>query len=194
VRKFERKDGQNGHRIRKSFDQRPNPGRAACRAQGCRLHQDILREAKRREDRSPALAKAIAKLEVGDVLIVTKIDRLPRSTRDLLNTIHAITAKRAGFKSLGDALIDTTTAHGELMLGILAVLAQFERRLIIDRTSEGRAIAKAKGTHMGRPSKLTLFQRDEAIARLRAGTETVSDIGRSYGVSHATISRLQAAQ
>jgi DNA invertase Pin-like site-specific DNA recombinase len=141
-----------------------------------------------------ALAKAIAKLSAGDVLIVTKIDRLARSTRDLLNTIHAITAKGAGFKSLGDALIDTTTAHGELMLGILAVLAQFERRLIIDRTSEGRAIAKAKGTHMGRPSKLTLFQRDEAIARLRAGTETVSDIGRSYGVSHATISRLQAAQ
>ena len=141
-----------------------------------------------------ALAKAIAKLSPGDVLIVTKIDRLARSTRDLLNTIHAITAKGAGFKSLGDVLIDTTTAHGELMLGILAVLAQFERRLIIDRTSEGRAIAKGKGKHMGRPSKLTPFQRDEAIARLRTGTETVSDIGRSYGVSHTTISRLQATQ
>ena len=139
-----------------------------------------------------ALAKAIAKLGPGDVLIVTKIDRLARSTRDLLNTIHAITAKGAGFKSLGDALIDTTTAHGELMLGILAVLAQFERRLIIDRTTEGRAIAKANGKHMGRKPKLTAFQRAEALKRIATGTETLSDIGRSYKVSHATISRLQA--
>jgi DNA invertase Pin-like site-specific DNA recombinase len=139
------------------------------------------------------LAKAMAALQPGDTLIVTKIDRLARSTLDLLRTLDDVTKKRcAGFKSLGDPLVDTGSAHGELMLGILAVLAAFERRLIIERTSEGRAIAKAKGKHMGRPSKLTPFQRDQALARLATGTETLSDIGRSYGVSHTTISRLQA--
>lgn len=140
------------------------------------------------------LAKALAKLQAGDTLIVTKIDRLARSTLDLLNTIKAITTKGAGFKSLGDAVIDTTTAHGELMLGILAVLAQFERRLIIDRTSEGRAIAKANGVKFGRPGKLDIHQRTEALRRLATGAETLSDIGRSYRVSHTTIARLALAE
>jgi DNA invertase Pin-like site-specific DNA recombinase len=129
--------------------------------------------------------------QAGDVLIVTKIDRLARSTRDLLNTLHEITAKGAGFRSLGDTWADTTTPHGRPLTTVLAGFAEFERSLIITRTSEGRARAKARGQHMGRPAALTPFQRAEALARLAAGTETLSDIGRSYGVSHTTISRLQ---
>jgi DNA invertase Pin-like site-specific DNA recombinase len=137
------------------------------------------------------LAKALAALEAGDVLIVTKIDRFARSTRDLLNSLHEITTKRGGFRSLGDPWCDTTTPHGKLLTTILAGFAEFDREMIIARTSEGRRRATAAGTHMGRPSKLKPHQRAAALARIAAGTETLSEIGRSYGVSHTTISRLQ---
>jgi DNA invertase Pin-like site-specific DNA recombinase len=80
---------------------------------------------------------------------------LARSTRDLLNTLAAITAKQAGFKSLGDTWADTTTSHGRLMLTVLGGLAEFERDLIRARTGESRARAVARGQRMGRPPKLT---------------------------------------
>src|SRR6478752_1897047 len=136
------------------------------------------------------LRKAIAALEAGDVLMVTRLDRLARSTRDLLNTLAAITGKKAGFRSLGDAWADTTTAHGRLMLTVLGGLAEFERELIRTRTGEGRARAVARGQRMGRPPKLTSHQRREAIKRRDRGEESLADIGRSYNVSGATISRL----
>jgi DNA invertase Pin-like site-specific DNA recombinase len=139
-----------------------------------------------------ALAKAIAALDTGDVLVVTRLDRLARSTRDLLNTLDAISRKGAAFRSLADTWADTTTAHGRLMLTVLGGLAEFERELIKARTGEGRTRAKARGVHMGRPSKLTPHQRREAIARLDAG-EAQSDIARTYGVSHTTIGRLVQA-
>jgi DNA invertase Pin-like site-specific DNA recombinase len=134
------------------------------------------------------LRKVIKRLDEGDVLIVTRLDRLARSTRDLLNVMHEIAERGAGFKSLADAWCDTTTPHCRLMLTVLGGLAEFERELIT-RTSEGRERAKANGVHMGRPSKLTPFQRDEAIRRREAG-DTLVDIGRMFGVSHTTISRL----
>ena len=137
------------------------------------------------------LVRVLAQLDAGDVLMVTRLDRLARSTRDLLNTLAAISAKQAGFRSLGDAWADTTTAHGRLMLTVLGGLAEFERELIRARTGEGRARAKARGQHMGRPPKLTLHQRKEALARKAAG-EPVREIARSYNVSAATISRLSS--
>ncbi len=133
------------------------------------------------------LRKALGRLEAGDVLMVT---RLARSTRDLLNTLAAITGKKAGFRSLGDAWADTTTAHGRLMLTVLGGLAEFERELIRTRTGEGRARAVARGQRMGRPPKLTPHQRREALRRRERG-ETLAEIGRSYNVSGATISRLR---
>jgi DNA invertase Pin-like site-specific DNA recombinase len=136
-----------------------------------------------------ALAKAIASLGPGDVLLVTRLDRLARSTRDLLNAIDTISKAGAKFRSLADAWADTTTSHGELMVTILAGLATFERHLIKARTDEGRTRAKARGVKFGRKLKLTLFQIKEALARREAG-EALVDIGRSYGVSHLTISRL----
>jgi DNA invertase Pin-like site-specific DNA recombinase len=136
-----------------------------------------------------ALAKAIAALGYGDVLLVTRLDRLARSTRDLLNTLDAVSKAGAKFKSLADAWADTTTPHGELMITILAGLATFERHLIRARTDDGRKRAQARGVRFGRPLKLTRYQIDEAIARREAG-EPMADIGRSYGVSHSTISRL----
>ena len=136
------------------------------------------------------LRRLLDVLDAGDVLTVTRLDRLARSTRDLLNTLAAITAKKAGFKSIGDGWADTTTSHGRLMLTVLGGLAEFERDLIRARTGEGRARAVARGQRMGRPFKLTDHQKREAIKRRDQGEEFLAEIGRSYNVRAATISRL----
>src|SRR5271165_4581610 len=115
------------------------------------------------------LRRVLDQLEKGDVLMVTRLDRLARSTRDLLNTLAAITGKGAGFRSLNDTWADTTTAHGRLMLTVLGGLAEFERELIRARTGEGRKTAKAKGVRFGRKPKLTHHQKLEAIKRLQVG-------------------------
>lgn len=135
------------------------------------------------------LQRAIAALTAGDVLLVTRLDRLARGTRDLLNVLDAVGKAGAGFRSLADPMIDTTSAHGKLILAVLAALAEFERSMILARTSEGRKRAQARGVRFGRPLKLSRYQIEEALARREAG-EPLADIGRSYGVSHSTISRL----
>jgi DNA invertase Pin-like site-specific DNA recombinase len=135
------------------------------------------------------LARAIAALAPGDTLIVAKLDRLARSTRDLLNTLAAIADAGATFKSLGDPWCDTTTPHGRLMLTVLGGLAEFERHLILARTFEGRKRAQARGVKFGRKLKLTAHQQREALERRTRG-EALVDIARSYAVSHSTISRL----
>ena len=137
-----------------------------------------------------ALAKALAVLDKGDVLLVTRLDRLARSTLDLLNTLEEITKRNAGFRSLADAWADTTTAHGRLMVTVLGGLAEFERELIKARTGEGRKRAQARGVHMGRPAALNRDQQREALARREAG-EPLMDIARTFGVSHTTIGRLR---
>ena len=142
-----------------------------------------------RTDR-PELAKLLRRLDEGDVLMVTRLDRLARSTRDLLNILDTVAKAGAGFKSLADAWADTTTAHGRLMLTVLGGLAEFERALIVARTGDGRVRAKARGVRFGRPPVLTSHQRQEAIQRLAEGA-TQADLARTYGVSQATISRLQ---
>src|SRR5262245_32431681 len=139
----------------------------------------------------PELAKVLKRLDTGDVLIVTRLDRLAGPTRDLLNILDDIAKRGAGFKSLHDAWADTTSAHGRLMVTILAGLAEFERELILARTSDGRARAKARGVRFGRPAALTPHQRAEALQRLAQG-EAQADVARSFNVSQATISRLQA--
>jgi DNA invertase Pin-like site-specific DNA recombinase len=139
----------------------------------------------------PELAKVLARLTKGDVLCVTRLDRLARSTRDLLNILAIVSERGAGFRSIADAWADTTTAHGRLMLTVLGGLAEFERELIKARTGDGRARAKARGVHMGRPFKLTRHQQREAIARREAG-EALTDITRTFGVHHTTIGRLPA--
>jgi DNA invertase Pin-like site-specific DNA recombinase len=141
-------------------------------------------------DRSQ-LGKALDQLDAGDVLMVTRLDRLARSTRDLLNTLAAITDREAGFRSLGDTWADTTSAHGRLMLTVLGGLAEFERELIRARTGEGRERAEARGVKMGRPPKMTPHKVKEALRRRDAG-EPMRDIARSYNVSHSTISRLNS--
>ena len=158
------------------------------RAAGC---DQVFREvASGAQSDRRALRRAIDHLAEDDVLIVTRLDRLARSTRDLLNTLATIADRRAGFRSLGDGWADTTTPHGRLMLAVLGGLAEFERDLIRARTSEGRARAMARGVKLGPKPKLTPHQQQEAIKRRDRGDETLRDIARSYNVSHSTISRL----
>src|SRR5258705_10149228 len=160
---------------------------AELKAAGCNeLYREKISGAK--TDRKQ-LARLIGRLDKGDALVVTRLDRLARSTRDLLNLLGAVADKGAGFKSLRDTWADTTTPHGRLMLTVLGGLAEFERELIRSRTGEGRERAKAKGVVMCRKPKLTPHQRQEAVAR-REPREALGDIGRSYNVSHSTISRL----
>ncbi len=106
------------------------------RTAGCKtVFREVASGAK--TDRAQ-LRRLLDQLAPGDVLTVTRLDRLARSTRDLLNTLAAITDRKAGFRSLGDAWADTATAHGRLMLAVLGGLAEFERDLIRARTADGR--------------------------------------------------------
>src|SRR6202051_3110170 len=126
---------------------------------GCKkVFREVASGAK--TDRSQ-LRKVLDQLEAGDVLMVTRLDRLARSTRDLLNTLATITERKAGFRSIGDTWADTTSPHGRLMLTILGGLAEFERDLIRTRTGEGGERAKARGVRLGRKPKLTEHQKCE---------------------------------
>jgi DNA invertase Pin-like site-specific DNA recombinase len=145
-----------------------------------------------RTDR-PRLARALEALDPGDVLVVTRLDRLARSTRDLLNVLAAVAGKGAAFRSLKDGWADTTTPHGRLMVTVLAGLAEFERELIVARTSEGRARAKARGVKLGPRFKLSAEQR-AYVARERAKGEGVRHLARILGVSKATIGRIAPAE
>ena len=142
-----------------------------------------------RSDR-PQLRRLIAALGEGDLVCVSRLDRLARSTRDLINIIAQIAEKGAGFRSLHDAWADSTTMHGRLMLTVLGGLAEFERELIRARTMDGRRRAvEERGVKLGRRPKLTPHQRQEAIKRRNDG-EPTREIARSYNVSHSTISTL----
>jgi DNA invertase Pin-like site-specific DNA recombinase len=120
---------------------------------------------------------------------VTKLDRLGRSTRELLNLIEQIGKVGAAFRSLGDPLWDTSSSQGRLLATLLAAIAEFERDLITERTSIGRTRAKAAGIKFGRKRKLSEYQRTEAIKRREAG-ETLASIAKSYAVDLSMISRL----
>lgn len=159
-------------------------------AAGCtRIFREKVSGAK--TDRTE-LKKVLRALGNGDIILVTRLDRLARSTRDLLNILAVVSDKSAGFRSLGDIWADTTTAHGRLMLTVLGGLAEFERELIRTRTAEGRARAVAMGVRLGRKPKLDEVQRRDAWERRQAG-EDVASIARAFQVSDSTISRLKEA-
>jgi len=142
-----------------------------------------------RADR-PQLAKLMAGLKSGDIVTVTKLDRLGRSTRELLDLIDRIGKAGAAFRSLGDPLWDTASPQGRLLSTLLAAVAEFERELIRERTGAGRKRAMANGVKFGRKPKLSPYQRAEALARREDG-ETLAEIARSYAVDVSTISRLR---
>ena len=125
-------------------------------------------------------------LQPGDVLLVTRLDRLARSTRDLLNVLDDLAKPDAAFRTLADSWADTTTPHGRLMLTVLGGLAEFERELIRARTGEGRKRAKAMGVSFGRPKLLSPFQQQEAMRRRLQG-EPLCIVAACYAVSTKTI-------
>jgi len=144
-----------------------------------------------RSDRAQ-LVRLMQVVAAGDAVLVTRLDRLARSTRDLLNILGTLAERGVVFRSLSDTWADTTTPHGRLMLTVLGGLAEFERELIRSRTSEGRRRARERGQAFGPKRKLTSFQQQQALERKAAG-ESVRDIARSYNVSASTISRIKAS-
>jgi DNA invertase Pin-like site-specific DNA recombinase len=158
------------------------------RAAGC-SSRDIYREkvtgarADRRE-----LNRMLGKLAPGDVVTVTRIDRLARSTFDLFAIVKRIADAKAQFRSLAEPWADTATSTGRLMLAVLGGLADVERDLIRTRTAEGRSRAKARGKHMGRPPSLTSAQQKEATRR-RAQGATLQELADSYDRSISTMRR-----
>jgi DNA invertase Pin-like site-specific DNA recombinase len=159
------------------------------RADGC---AKIFREkvtgtrADRRE-----LLKLLKAITPGDVVTVTRIDRLARSTFDLFAIVKQIVDAGGQFRSLAEPWADTATSTGRLMIAVLGGLADVEGDLIRTRTAEGRNRAKAREQHMGRPQKLTPQQQQEARRR-RAEGATLKELAKSYNVGRATISRLTA--
>ena len=131
----------------------------------------------------------LKQLRPGDCVVVTKIDRLGRGLRDLVNILHDLDKAGVAFRSIGDPWCDTRSPTGKLMLAVIGGLAEYERSLIVSRTSEGRARAKAAGVRFGRPRALDRFQQEEAVRRRRAG-EPLSLIAQSYRVSAKSIARL----
>src|SRR3954470_4640987 len=170
-----------GHTLDTQLDQ--------LRVAGC-SSRNIYREkvtgapADRRE-----LLRMIDRLVPDDVVTVTRIDRLARSTFDLFALVKRIVDAGGQFRSLAEPRADTGTSTGRLMMAVLGGLADVERDLIRTRTAEGRSRAKARGKHMGRPPSLTPAQQKEAAKR-RAQGATLDELARSYNVSRATISRL----
>lgn len=158
---------------------------ATLRALGCSVFAEKISGV---ECQRPQLLKLLRAVRPGDVLVVTRLDRLARSTRDLLNILATLTAREVGFRSVGDGWADTTTPHGRLMVTLLGGIAEFERELIRIRTAEGRARAKAKGVKMGRPAKLNDAQRSEIARLLRAGSRSF-ELAAHYNVSESTIVR-----
>jgi DNA invertase Pin-like site-specific DNA recombinase len=135
------------------------------------------------------LLKLLKALAPGDVVTVTRIDRLARSTFDLFAIVKQIVDAGGQFRSLAEPWADTATSTGRLMIAVLGGLADVERDLIRTRTAEGRSRAKARGQHMGRPPALTQQQQDEARRR-RAKGATLKELADSYNVGRSTISRL----
>ncbi|GEL50800.1 recombinase family protein [Acetobacter tropicalis] len=154
---------------------------------GCRR---IYREKASGADSERAeLRKLIAGLKEGQSVVVTRLDRLARSTFDLFAIVKSITDKKAQFYSLAEPWTDTSTSTGRLMLAVLGGLADVERDLIRTRTSEGRARAIQQGKRMGRPPRITQEQRRE-IAQRRQNGETLRAIAKDYGMSDSTVSRI----
>lgn len=167
-------------------DQNLDHQRERLREAGCeRLFEEKVSGARR--DR-PQLARLLDQLRGDDVVVVTRLDRLARSTGNLLEIAEAIRAKEAGLLSLAEPWADTTSPAGRMVLTVFAGIAEFERELIRQRTDEGRQAARKRGVTFGRPSKLRPDQR-ELVTRLLQEGRSVSEVARTFNVHPATIYR-----
>ena len=138
--------------------------------------------------RRPELARLLDHLRTGDIVTITRLDRLARNTRDLLDIAEQLDHKGAGLRSLAEPWADTTTPAGRMILTVFAGIAEFERALIIDRTRRGRDSAKARGVQFGRRPALTPAQIAHA-RELLAGGRAASETAKLLGVHRATLYR-----
>lgn len=160
--------------------------RIALGKNGCqRIFEEKVSGAKR--DR-PELGRLLDHLRPGDVLTVTRLDRLARSTTDLLHIAERLKGIGAGLRSLAEPWADTTSPAGRMVLTIFAGIADFERSLIGERTSAGRAAAKAKGVRFGPKPALTSEQITHARRMIEEG-QSVAEVARLLGVHRATLYR-----
>jgi len=136
----------------------------------------------------PELDRMLDQLRDGDVVTVTKYDRLARSLKDLLEIVETIRARGAGFRSLSED-IDTTTPAGRLVFHVFASIAQFERERISERTKEGLASARKRGRIGGRPPALTPAQREEVRKMRDDESRSISEISSLFSVSDRTVRR-----
>ena len=136
----------------------------------------------------PMFAKLLERLEPGDILVVTKLDRLGRSAADVQATVELLTKSgvRVYCIALGGA--DLTSSTGKMTMQILAAVAEFERNLIIERTNSGIKRARDQGKLIGRPRALTILQEKNVLKRLKEGS-SISRVAKEYGVSRSTIKR-----
>lgn len=131
-----------------------------------------------------------AKLEPGDVLVVTKLDRLGRSAMDVRATVDALAEEGVRVYCLALGGIDLTSPAGRMTMGVIAAVAEFERDLLIERTQAGLSRAKAEGKSLGRPKSLSDEETQEVLRRLAAG-EAVAAIARAMGTSRQTVMRIR---
>jgi DNA invertase Pin-like site-specific DNA recombinase len=140
----------------------------------------------------PELVRLLDQLREGDIVVVSKLDRLARSTRGLLEIVESIRAAGARFQSLGEPWADTTSHTGKMIMTVFAGIAEFERDLIRERTGAGREAAKIRGVRFGRPKKLNAQQEKLAHRLLREGKSTKA-VAQTFEVHPATIYRLSQA-
>jgi putative DNA-invertase from lambdoid prophage Rac len=135
-------------------------------------------------------AKLVDRLETGDVLIVTKLDRLGRNAMDLRTTVDMLAVQGVRVHCLALGGVDLTSAAGRMTMGVIAAVAEFERDLLIERTQSGLSRAKAAGKALGRPQTLSNDQQ-EAIRRDRAAGVSLGVLSKQYAVSRAAIQRVE---
>lgn len=135
-------------------------------------------------------AKLVDRLEDGDVLIVTKLDRLGRNAMDVRATVEALAGQGVRVHCLALGGVDLTSAAGKMTMGVLSAVAEFERDLLIERTQAGLSRAKAEGKALGRPSALNSEQQ-QAVLASRAQGASLSVLAKQYGVSRAAIQRVE---
>lgn len=133
----------------------------------------------------PGFAKLMDKLEEGDTLVVTKIDRIGRDSIDVQQTVQMFAERKVRLVVLQLGNLDLTSTAGALIVKVLAAMGDFERSLIVERTKAGQARARAEGKHMGRPSKTNDGQK-QAI-RLALADATVSQVARDFKISRASV-------
>ncbi|PRE88399.1 recombinase family protein [Burkholderia gladioli] len=143
-------------------------------------------------DQRPGFAQLLVKMEEGDVLIVTKLDRLGRNAMDVRATVEGLAERGIRVHCLALGGVDLTSAAGRMTMQVLNAVAEFERDLLIERTHAGIARAKAEGKAMGRPSALSDEQRANVLRELDAGA-SVAALARRFGTSRQTIMRVRDA-